>query len=165
MTSDYQEKITEIRKEVADTYLKNHEELGSYNTLINIYYSLFFCPRPLGLDDISKLTGYSKSTVCTAMDLVERLMDVRKFKRPGSKKVYYECTHDTFLIHQKRMQEMRKQIPQLVDVLRSSEDRLKDETAPEAVQIRDFLKERRESYERFDHMFDEIKSKICQFRQ
>jgi DNA-binding transcriptional regulator GbsR (MarR family) len=55
---------------------------------------LFLSIEPICLDELAKKSGYSLSGVSTAMNFLENIGRVKKFRKPGSRKIYYETEHD-----------------------------------------------------------------------
>jgi DNA-binding transcriptional regulator GbsR (MarR family) len=150
----------ESEEELVERVVELFEMQGYNPTVMRIYVLLFLSTKPMGLKEISERTGYSVSTVCNMMEIVERTMDVRKFKKPGSKRVYYECLHDLCLIHKKKMGEAMKEASAMVEILRESEEMLKDETDGEAVIKRGHITRLRTGYERFHEMFHSFEGMI-----
>ncbi len=83
----------EVKAEITNGYINLCESFGINSTVGRIYTTLLLADRPFGLDDISKETGYSISTISKSMDISERIFDIHRFRNPGSKKVYFECEH------------------------------------------------------------------------
>jgi len=88
--------IEEISRRISEEYAKMCDSFGINPIIGQIYGTILLSDRPLGLDDIAMRTGYSISTVCKGIEIVERIFDVKRFKRPGSKKVYFVCEYSPF---------------------------------------------------------------------
>jgi len=56
--------------------------------------TLFLSEEPLSLDDLSKTTGYSKSTVCLNINLLENLGIAKRIVIPGDKRSWYLAVSD-----------------------------------------------------------------------
>jgi DNA-binding transcriptional regulator GbsR (MarR family) len=56
--------------------------------------TLFLSDEPLSLDDLAKSTGYSKSTVCINMNLLENLGIAQRVVIPGDKRSWYMAVSD-----------------------------------------------------------------------
>ena len=56
--------------------------------------TLFLSDEPLSLDDLAKTTGYSKSTVCINMNLLENLGIAQRVVVPGDKRSWYVTVSD-----------------------------------------------------------------------
>lgn len=148
--------IDEVEEDVTERIARLFELGGANPTILRIYMALFFANKPLGLKEISQKTGYSVSTVCSLMGIVENLFDVKTFKQPGSKKVYYECCYDILKVHHKNMMATRQKAQSIIEVLRETEERLKDEKDPEAAQLQGNISHMREDYEKFIGVFDKV---------
>jgi len=141
------EKIDRIKKEVIKEFLDASEVFGTKPTYAKLYMTLFFSLQPLGLKELSKETGYSVSTVSQAMDHIEKLTDVRKFKKPGSKKIYFECLNDICLVFEKKFRQFEKMTDHFVEVLEETEEKLSEEDTEEAQEILGRVRKRRKDYE------------------
>ncbi len=51
--------------------------------------TLFIEPEEITLDELANRTGYSLSAVCTSMKSLERTGLAKRFKKPGSRKIYF----------------------------------------------------------------------------
>ena len=145
--------IGEVRQDIEEQYTKFFEDFGMSPTLIKIYMSLFFSKEPLGLSEISQDTGYSNSTICQTVDMLVRYTDIRKFKKPGSKKIYYECTHDIKKAVRKKMGGQREMIQTLIRVLKESEEKLDDSKDDDADRMKGHIIKLRKDYEKMDKVF------------
>ena len=56
--------------------------------------TLFLSEEPISLDDLSKTTGYSKSTVCLNINLLENLGIAKRIVIPGDKRSWYLAVSD-----------------------------------------------------------------------
>jgi DNA-binding transcriptional regulator GbsR (MarR family) len=156
MNKTYAESEGEMTERVVELF-----ELQGFNpTVMRIYILLFLSPKPLGLKEISQKTGYSVSTVCNMLEIIERTMDVRKFKKPGSKKVFFECLHDLCLIHKKKIDAARRESQTMVQILKDAEELLTDDTSPEAQAKRGHITKLRMGYEKFHDMFHNLEDMI-----
>ncbi|MFC2162038.1 GbsR/MarR family transcriptional regulator [Candidatus Altiarchaeota archaeon] len=148
-----QETIREVKGDITEHYTKLFEEFGMNPTMIKVYMSLFFSKEPLGLQELADDTGYSVSTICQTADLLEKYVDVRKFKNPGSKKSYYECQHDIKTAMRKKFGGMREMMQDLVRVLKESEEKLKTADDEETKRISGHITKLRKDYEKADKLF------------
>jgi hypothetical protein len=73
--------------------------------------------------------------------VLERLADIRRFHKPGSKKVYFECPHDLKLIQRNKMYEFTKSIKSMTRTLEESDKKLAKEDNKKAQDIRRWLGE------------------------
>ncbi|MFH0862053.1 MAG: hypothetical protein V1875_03390 [Candidatus Altiarchaeota archaeon] len=146
--------------ELVEKVVKLFERQGFNPTVMRIYISLFLSNEPLGMQEISKKTGYSISTVCNTLEIIERTMDVRKFKKPGSKKIYFECVHDLVLAHRKKMESARREAQSMIQILAEAENLLKEDKSTDATAKRENIKRLRHSYETFHEMCHKFEAMI-----
>ncbi|MCX6694972.1 MAG: hypothetical protein NTU61_01585 [Candidatus Altiarchaeota archaeon] len=150
-------KITqEVEREITEDFIEIYERLGVNPVLVRTYMKLFFSTEPLGLKELSEKTGYSISSVCATLDLMEKMMDVKKFKKPGSKKVYYECEHKTTSIMGKKIVQADNQIQMLITILKKAESKLDSDKSPESKLICENLKKVRKDYDIYHHLIHDM---------
>ncbi|MFH1835296.1 MAG: hypothetical protein ABH851_03805 [Methanobacteriota archaeon] len=118
--------LFELKEEIIEDFMRGWTLSGCNPTILRIYFTLFLSDNPMGLSEISKETGYSKSTVCTSMEVVERLFDIHKFKRPGSKKIFWKCTYDPEKMFKKQLELGEKILAMQLEALNKTEKRLKE---------------------------------------
>jgi DNA-binding transcriptional regulator GbsR (MarR family) len=152
--------FNETEEEMIEKVVKLFEMQGFNPTVMRIYISIFLSTKPIGMQEISKKTGYSISTVCNTLEIIERTMDIRKFKKPGSKKIYYECIHDLVLAHRKKMESARQEAKAMIQILTEAEDLLKEDKSPEAIIKRANINRLRHSYEKFHEMCHKFEDMI-----
>ncbi len=63
-------------------------EKGANMLLATVVAELFVNPEEITLEELSKRTGYSLSSVSTAINQLEKIGKIRKEKRPGQRKTY-----------------------------------------------------------------------------
>jgi len=144
--------------EITDTVEKNiaeeYEELASYfgfdPTIVRVYMAIFFAEEPIGLKEVSQKTGYSTSTICTMMPKIEDMFDVRKFKKPGSKKNYYECQNNFQSIIEKKLGIMKKFIERVTQNLQECEKLLEESKDKKARIQLGKISKLKESYQRLN---------------
>ncbi len=151
---------TETEKEMVEKVVKLFEMQGFNPTVMRVYIAIFLSSKPLHMQEISEKTGYSISTVCNTLEITERTMDIRKFKKPGSKRIYFECVHDLALIHRKKMETARQEAHTMVRILAEAENLLKEDKSPDSVVKRENIKRLRHSYEKFHDMCHKFEAMI-----
>ena len=131
-------KATEkVREKVTEELVGMFGDMGMNPTVIKIYLSVFFAEGPVGLSEISKDTGYSLSTISNTMEIIERMFDVRSFKKPKSKKIYYECHYDIYEIIRKRLLMVQNGFfENSIRMLAESQRELDGDQSPEAAEYR-----------------------------
>jgi len=146
----------EVKKEVTDTFTHMFGAHGLSPTISRLYMELFFSDEPLGLRELSDRTGYSISTVCANLDMLEKFADIKKSKKPGSKKIFYECEHDIISTQKKKFSQGKKMIQGMVEQLKTSEEKLSTQETTETKHMREHITKMRQDYEFLDNMFDKI---------
>jgi DNA-binding transcriptional regulator GbsR (MarR family) len=156
----------QIENEITESMMRLYEGFGLSPTLVRIYMTVFFSTEPIGLNEIAAKTGYSISTICKSMDLIERFMDIRSFKKPGSKKIFWECQHDLILVHRKKMQIGRIGAQSMDNLLANFEEKLPADSDSPTHQTRAFIVKMRNDYKKmsllidgFERTLDEISRK------
>lgn len=84
----------EIEKNILSAFADVARSLGYSSVHGKIIGVLLIKRKPLSLDSLAKETGYSSGMVSLSMDLLEVLGVIRKFKKPGDRKVYIEIRGD-----------------------------------------------------------------------
>ncbi|MFQ6136994.1 MAG: GbsR/MarR family transcriptional regulator [Candidatus Hydrothermarchaeales archaeon] len=99
-----EEELKKIRSEIIDDLAKVSERWGLSGVLGRIYGTLIFSNEAVGLDEISKRSGYSVSSISQNIRLLENIGNVKRTKKPGSKKVLFEAERDISKNIQKYME-------------------------------------------------------------
>ncbi|UCC91503.1 MAG: hypothetical protein JSV39_04300 [Candidatus Aenigmatarchaeota archaeon] len=84
--------------------------------------TLFIEPEEISLDDLARETGYSLSAVCTSMKFLERTGLVKRFKKPGSRKIYFSMEKEmsslltgVIKILEKNISMLKSRIPGIIE--------------------------------------------------
>jgi len=77
------------KEEFIDLMIDNCKIDGLDELSSKIVALLYAEPNELSLEEIAKRTGYSLSTVSTAMKFIERIGLIKRIKKPKSRKVYF----------------------------------------------------------------------------
>jgi DNA-binding transcriptional regulator GbsR (MarR family) len=77
------------KEEFKELITQNLKAEGFDDISSTIVSALFIEPEEMSLEEISIETGYSLSAVSTAMKNLSQYHIVRRFKKPGSKKVFF----------------------------------------------------------------------------
>ncbi len=143
-----------------DRYAKIFSSWGINPTVSRVYFTIFLSTEPLGLKEISDETGYSVSTVSNVMEILERMTDIRRFKKPGSKKIYYECQHDFLLVQKKKFQQAYGQMHAVKGLFKESEEKLQGEDDPESVKVRGYMKQAYDDLQKVEELLAELRKSI-----
>lgn len=146
--------IDEVKNDVTEHYGKIMESMGMTTTITDAYMTVFFSKEPLGLQEIAEQTGYSVSTICNTMDTLSSYTDIEKFKKPGSKKIYYKCAHDIKKAMRKKLGTHKIMIKELVRTLEESGEKLGNDKNPEAKRVQKDLEKMHKDYEKMVKVLD-----------
>lgn len=69
---------------------------------------LYISLEPIALEDLAIKSGYSLSTVSTAMKFLINIPGVKKTRKPGDKKIYFQVEHDTALFMKEMLKSLRE---------------------------------------------------------
>lgn len=83
--------------------------------------TLFLSDEPLSLDDLAKTTGYSKSTVCINMNLLENLGIAKRVVIPGDKRSWYVAVSDPNSIKAVLLTNIKKEAQLILNALDQTE--------------------------------------------
>ena len=112
-----EERVTEMKTETIDRIAGLVENWGMVGAAGRIYGVLLLSNKPLSMEDISKESGYSASSVCQYMRLLENYGDVKRTKRPGSKKVYFEVDLDFERVLNKQFRYLLEYVTANIDMM------------------------------------------------
>ncbi len=146
------ESLTATARDIARSMGKNplHAE---------IYFTLFFSHEPLGIKEIAEKTGYSTATINQNMGLITTFIDVRQFKKPGSKKLYFECTHDPekiLLANHQLFLLILQNIQRMIRALKNAEEQIKKTPSEDAQSHLQHIKELRQTYEKAEAVYTDL---------
>ncbi|MEE8358835.1 MAG: hypothetical protein V3R82_05425 [Candidatus Hydrothermarchaeales archaeon] len=89
-----EEELVKIRSEIIDELAKVSERWGLSGVFGRIHGVLIFSNKPMGLDEISKSSGYSVSSISQSIRLLENIGNVKRTKMPNSRKILFEAEQD-----------------------------------------------------------------------
>lgn len=69
-----------------------------------LFSILFLEPKEVSIDELSKKTGYSLSSISNKMRFIEKVGVAERIKKPGTKKVYYYVEKDIIKMHIRKME-------------------------------------------------------------
>lgn len=88
------QRAREIERLLSKTFAEITSFLGYSEIHGRIIAALIMARGPLSLNELSKATGYSASSISLSLDLLEMLGIVKKFKKIGDRKLYVELSGD-----------------------------------------------------------------------
>ncbi len=140
----------EVEEEFTAEVMKALNMFGMQETPMKIYMALFFADEALGLSEISENTRYSISTVSNNLPLLESLLDINRFSKPGSKKIYWECQHDVGQIQKKKWNEIMKAVKTITEAIDKANEDLKRDDSDKARNIEGHLAGWKKAYGKID---------------
>lgn len=84
----------EAVKEIINAMARASEIWGFSGALGVFLGTLYFSDKPMSLDDLSRESGYSKSTVSLNMNVLEHWGAAKKYRKPKDRKTYYIVERD-----------------------------------------------------------------------
>ncbi|MFH1722142.1 MAG: hypothetical protein ABH950_06020 [Candidatus Altiarchaeota archaeon] len=148
--------IEEVKTDIKQTACELSRRVGKNPLVPELYFTLFFSKEPLSIKEIHNATGYSIATVSQTMELAVQFLDVRRFKKPGSKKLYFQCEHDTekFMAPSTQMFKLvQKSMAEMMDTLSKSEEKLKSQKGEDAKFHLENIQKLYKKYEEHNQMF------------
>jgi HTH-type transcriptional regulator, osmoprotectant uptake regulator len=86
--------VKTARDDFIDLIVENVKVNGLDDLSSNIIANLYVSPEEVSLEELSKKTGYSLSSVSTSLKMIERFGFVSRMKKPRSRKVYFYMEKD-----------------------------------------------------------------------
>ncbi len=68
------------------------------NLLMEIFARLYIEPEPIAMDELTKITGYSLASISNKIKMLCPMMEIKRIKKPGSKKIYIYMEKDFLAI-------------------------------------------------------------------
>lgn len=146
----------EVEQEITEAVANMFKRFGADPTMIKIYMPIFFAEEPVGLKEISEKTGYSVSTVCNTMEILERLFDIRKYKKPGSKRIYFECRHNLMEAMSKGAYESKKALDMMMNKVEEMEKKLEGEKTDKSKRYLGYIRKIKDDYAEYGMMMDYV---------
>lgn len=114
-----------IRRPIINAFIQ-WARIRGYSDSIGLLRGLaVLAKEPVSLDELVKETGYSKSTVSSNMNLLERLSLVKRIVMPGDKRHRYVPITDPEIIKTNMIDAINKEIRLFSDALDRTEKDLK----------------------------------------
>jgi len=83
-----------LEKRILDTFAEVAGSIGYSPLHGKIIGVLLVKDRPMSLQDVARVTGYSSSMVSLSLDLLDVLGVIKKVKKTGDRKLYIELSGD-----------------------------------------------------------------------
>ena len=117
--------------------------------------TLFLANEPLSLDDLAEKTGYSKSTVCLNMNLLENLGIAKRAVSTGDKRSRYVSVTDPNSMKASLLTNIRREVQLLLIALDLTEDEIRAKGI-ETGDVQDRVATIKRFYKQVDHILDLI---------
>ncbi len=152
-----QEPIAEIRRYITEACVQIARMRGYSDALGVLRGILMLSEDPLSLDDLVDLTGYSKSTVSTNMNLLESIGIAKRVITPGDKKYRYISVTDTDVLREAMMTHIKKEVGILMSALERADKALSEHEGEEASQLMKRIESIRNFYSKTDRLLNLIR--------
>lgn len=83
-----------LDKEFIEIYKEIGRGQGIDESFLAIFARLYIEPEEIAMEDLAKETGYSLASVCNKIKMFGDILPLKKFRKPGSKKVYLYMEKD-----------------------------------------------------------------------
>lgn len=108
----------ELHEKIYSTFSAIATTLGYSEVHGRIISALIVSHRPLSLDELSKLTGYSPASISLSLDLLELVGIIKKFKKKGDRKLFVRMDGDLLDgLRKALMFKLQKEITSTLDEL------------------------------------------------
>jgi len=148
--------VNEIEQDLVNAYKKISGEFCAHAVFAELYFKVFFSAEPIGINELAEDTGYSISTVSNTMKALEKLMDVERFKKPGSKKIYFRCKHDLMEISERIISMRCGFIAIAIKTMQDAEEKLNKSVDPGAKETLEKVKNMRVDCEKIETMLKDL---------
>ncbi|MBD3260247.1 MAG: winged helix-turn-helix transcriptional regulator [Candidatus Altiarchaeales archaeon] len=146
----------EAEKKVRDKYSKILVNYGLKPTLTQIYLTVFFSTKPITLKEIADQTGYSLSNVSTHLKLLERLTDIERHTKPGSKTNYFTCNHNIKDGIRRKISQQKKDIKNINETIKEAINLLEGDDTNKANVYRNKLTRLSKEYDEVHVILDQV---------
>lgn len=86
--------MKQLHDKVYNKFSSVASSLGYSEVHGRILSALIIANRPLSMDELSKITGYSSASISLSLDFLELVGIVKKFKKKGDRKIYSRLDGD-----------------------------------------------------------------------
>jgi len=159
--SETDDAVAQAREEVIEAMERSADVYGLKRSYGRLYGILFFASEPTSMDELVAESGYAKSTVSTAMKVLERYHLVHRRSLPGEgKKAYFEAETDFWHVFQEFLRrEVTREIDIMARALDSAADQLEDADSERAQRDLAKIRRLRRIYDRSERLVDVFTSR------
>jgi len=105
------------KRHIIDACVQSAKSKGYSDACGVLRGTLFLADQPLSLDDLAEETGYSKSTVCLNMNLLENLGIAKRVIVPGDKRSRYTALSDPNSMKAALLTNIKKEVQAILAAL------------------------------------------------
>ncbi len=88
-------KMAELDNKIIDLFQEMARGQGMADSLLVIIFAkLYLEPEPIAMEDLAKETGYSLASICNKVNMLAGSMQIKKIRKPGTKKIYLYMEKD-----------------------------------------------------------------------
>ena len=81
--------MEELNKKITELFQEMGRGQGlNDDLLMTIFSTLYIEPDPVAMEDIAKKTGYSLASISNKTKMLGSIMNIKRTRKPGSKKIY-----------------------------------------------------------------------------
>lgn len=146
------------KKHIIDACVQFSKSKGYSDACGVLRGTLYLADEPLSLDQLADETGYSKSTVCLNMNLMENLGIARRIIVPGDKRSRYIIITDPNSMKSALLTNIKKEVQAILNALDLTEMDLAANSAYSGK-----VKAKIESLRRFYRQIDELLDLVDKF--
>lgn len=115
-----------LRRHIVDACVKAANNKGCCDAVGVLRGTLFLETGPMSLDRLVEETGYSKSTVSSNMNLLERFGLARRVVIPGDKRYHYVPVTDPDSLRKAMLVNIKSEIQMILTALDQTEKEIRD---------------------------------------
>ena len=87
--------MEELDNQIANLYQEMGRGQGINDSLmIRLFSRLYMEPDPIAMEDLAKETGYSLASISNKINMLAPVLQIKKIKKPGSKKIFLYMEKD-----------------------------------------------------------------------
>jgi DNA-binding transcriptional regulator GbsR (MarR family) len=141
------------KRHIIDACVQSAKSKGYSDACGVLRGTLFLADQPLSLDDLVEETGYSKSTVCLNMNLLENLGIAKRVIAPGDKRSRYTALSDPNSMKAALLANIKKEVQAILNALEQTQRDL-EAVGDGAERTKERMADIRHFYEQTDELLD-----------
>lgn len=148
--------VNEVEQDLVNAYKNILGEFGAHSIFAELYFKIFFNAEPVGINELAEETGYSISTVSNTMKALEKMLDIEKLKKPGSKRVYFKCKYNMMEVSERTIKSKVDFMEVIIQTLATAEEKLKISVDPAAKDTLEKVHNLKDDFERIETMTKDL---------